>query len=305
MKAAVGVLFPVYGREHLAKVSAQCLARIASELEDCAPFRVLVVGNEDWAEAMAKEYGWAYLIQSNSPLGAKFDAGARWIVDKWGNVCTHFMEWGADNIASKAFTELLRHRLTGPQVPCITTNAFYMIKEGTKEVRLFNLGKGSNIGRLTSMDVVKKIRSTAAGHLFDHDRKRGLDRSFRLKVQAVTGRFVKLHEIATPYLIDVKGRGSLNPWGPFESKPSKFPLVEIEGDFPELTKLIATWQPPENSEATRSTSTLTRSKERTPSTTPSRTTRGKSSPAQPAAPSAASSKPSTRRRKTRTARGKS
>lgn len=302
----LAVHFPVYGRQHLAEISAEGLARIAGELAgDGITFAVTVIGSEAWAKKMAKGYGWEYFEQSNSQLGVKFDNGARHIVDTMGDSCTHFMEWGADNIVSTHFTELVRSLKDRPGIHCITTNGFYMLKEGSEEVRLFHMGSGSNIGRITLMSVVRKIRQTSAGHIFDPAAKRGLDRSFRLKVQAVTGRRPKLHQIAAPYLIDVKGRGSLNGWDQFAAKPDRFPLVEIEGDFPELNKIRKTWQPPEKSEATPSTSTSTPSKGPTRSTTPSPTTPGKSSQAQRPARSAASSKPSTRRRKTATGRGKS
>jgi hypothetical protein len=307
MSKALAVLFPVYKREHLAQISARCLARIGKELEpDGITMRVLIVGNEGWAHDMAEAYGWEYLNQSNQILGQKFDNGARWIVDNWGGTCSHFMEWGADNITSRAFSELLRARILGPQVHQITTNAFYMINEKTGEVRLFDRGAGSNIGRLTSMKVAQVVRNTAGGNLYDHQLKRGLDRSFRLKVQAVTGRRCKLHDIATPYLIDVKGPGSLNSWNTFASKPERFPLTELEGEFPEFEDLkAATWQPQASSDPTPSTSTSTPCKAPTPSTTPLQTTPGKSSPAQPAGRSRASSKRSTRQAKTTTGRGKS
>jgi hypothetical protein len=302
----VAVLFPVWKRRHLAEISAAGLQRIAGEVAGAGiTFTVAVVGSEDWAKAMAKRYGWDYVTASNSMLGAKFDKGARYLVDTYGDTCSHFMEWGADNIMSRKFTELLKTLPDRPGIHCITSNGFYMLKEGTDQVRLFSRGAGSNIGRVTLMAVVKKIRNTAGGQIFDHAAKRGLDKSFREKVQAVTGRRPKLHQIAAPYLIDVKGPGSLNGWPQFEAKPASFPLVEIEGDFPELQQIRETWQQPEKSAATPSTSTSTRSKGRTRSTTRSQTTRGKSSQAQQAAPSAASSKPSTRRRKTATGRGKS
>lgn len=304
----VAVLFPVWKRQHLAEISAAGLHRIAGEVAGAGiTFTVAVVGSEDWAKAMAKRYGWDYVKAANSILGAKFDKGARYLVDTYGDSCTHFMEWGADNIMSTEFTRLLKTLPDRPGIHCITSNGFYMLKEGSDEVRLFSRGAGSNIGRITLMSVVQKIRRTAAGHIFDHTAKRGLDKSFREKVQAVTGRRPKLHQIAAPYLIDVKGPGSLNGWAQFAAKPDSFPLVEIEGDFPEIQKIRETWQPPENYAATPSTSTSATKAEPTPlQPTPTASTkRGRSSQAQRAGRSAASSKQSTRRQKTATGRGKS
>ena len=286
MTRALAVMLPVHKREKVAQIACKCLERVLSELKEHGiDSRVLVVGNEKWAEDMAQSKGWKYLRQNNASVGSKFDAGARYIVDKWGEWGTHFMEFCSDNIVSTHFTELVKDSILQNKDHSVTTNAFYIMNDETKEVRLFHVGVGTNVGRVTKMGVLRAMRNRGDGKLFCHGIKRGLDRSFRVRMQKVTGRRPRLHDIAVPYIIDVKDRDSMHGWHRFASKPEQFPLVEIEGIFPELPQLLNPWPPQEKSGPTPSTSTSAASSA-TPST-PTQAVRpvsasSKSSPQSPA-----------------------
>tara|TARA_R110001606_G_scaffold116277_2_gene245164 strand:- start:1894 stop:2619 length:726 start_codon:yes stop_codon:yes gene_type:complete len=226
----IGVHVTAYRRPTITKLAFTCLRRILDTLEERGIDSVVVVGvSEPKSAAIARSFGFIPFEVPNAPLGRKFNETAKELLKhEW----THMLEYCSDNLMEERYTDMLIKQLEA-NVHYWAMNCFYMMDWKSKTVRVFNNSGWSNVGRVTRRDLVEKLYRKR-NYIFEPRLTKRLDKAYNDDMLNMCKTMPSFPNLKTPIILDLKNEVSLNPYQNFSRKPEKYPVVSLEGNFPEL-----------------------------------------------------------------------
>lgn len=225
------VHFPVYKRPKITDLACDSLDRVLSAFrEQGIDSVVYMIGDEPSHRRRAKRRGYEWVEQPNDPVGTKFNRGVREMLkdDSW----THMMEFCSDNILEEKYPEIIGD-LMRKGLENITLSNFYIMDWRTKEIRIFSKKAWSNVGRITSRAIIEKLRGRF-GYWYEPRIQTKLDLSFHRMIQKIGRSLPFLLHLETPLIIDIKDGNSMHGYQSFAALPEIYPVVDLEGNFPEI-----------------------------------------------------------------------
>lgn len=227
----IAIHFPVFKRYKITDLACQSLERVRSEFQESGiDSDVWMIGDDPKHQARAKRLGYNWVEAPNTPLGNKFNQGMKAIYtdEDW----SHLMEFCSDNIFEESFaSRMIEEIKKGSEY--ISLDGFYIMNWRSKEILLFRRMAWSNVGRITSRDVLNRVKRRF-GYFYEPRIETRLDLSFHRMIMKVLKTEPVRIESNHPLIVDIKDQASMHGWSSFAAKPDIFPCVHLEGNFPEL-----------------------------------------------------------------------
>jgi hypothetical protein len=225
----VAIHVTAFRRPSITKLAFTALERTRAELAEYGHDSFVIVGvSEKKSQAIAESFGYDTVWSPNKPLGQKFDAVTKEILNRDFD---YYMEFCSDNILDVDYSRLAHEAMTNG-IPYWGMAQFYILNWRTKQCRLFT-GALSNVGRLTRRYLLENIK-LKKNYFYEHRLNRGLDQSFNKIMWECNKIRAEIARIDRPYIVDIKNEMSMNPYGNFAKKEATFPCVPLDGNFPEL-----------------------------------------------------------------------
>jgi hypothetical protein len=230
----LGVHVTAYRRPTITKIAFTCLRRILDELAEQGVDSHVVVGcSEKKSAGIAKAFGFEPFMVKNDPLGHKFNETAKYLHSNYD--WDYMLEYCSDNVMEQRYTSLLLKQIEA-DTPYWAMNCFYMMNWRTKEVRVYSPSGWSNVGRLTRRDLVDKLYGKR-GYIFNPRLGRRLDKDYNDDMFRMCRVIPSFPALTDPIILDLKDDVSLNQYKSFAAKGSKYPVVSLAGNFPEINGL--------------------------------------------------------------------
>lgn len=226
----IGVHVTAYRRPTITKLAFTCLKRILDDLKEHGIDSVVVVGvSEPKSAAIARSFGFEPFQVENQPLGRKFNETAKHLLKyEW----SHMLEYCSDNLMEERYGKMLRKQLEA-DVHFWAMRGFYLMDWRSKTVRIFEDSGFSNVGRITRRDLIEKLYKKR-NYIFEPRLGRRLDKGYNDDMWHMCKTMPSFPNLKKPIILDLKDSVSLNPYSNFSCKPDNFPVVSLEGNFPEL-----------------------------------------------------------------------
>lgn len=230
----LGVHVTAYRRPTITKIAFASLRRILDDLAERGVESHVVVGCSDVkSKTLAKLFGFEPFDIVNQPLGHKFNETAKYLLNSYE--WDFMLEYCSDNVMEERYTEMLYNQIKA-QTAYWAMNCFYMMDWKTKTVRLFQPSGFSNVGRLTRRDMVQLLYKRR-GYIFNPRLGRRLDKDYNDDMFRMCRIMPSFPNLKTPLILDLKDSYSLNQYSSFAEKGSKYPVVSLVGNFPEINDL--------------------------------------------------------------------
>lgn len=223
-------------RPNITRLSFRALERLREQFHAEGHETFVVVGvSDNESQSLVEDFGYRSVMVENEPLGRKFDETMKVVM---GYDFDYVIEYPSDTIVSERYVPLVLDEMEfGSKV--IQSKQVYIVDSKTLECRLMGLTPvHTNSARAISRDIIEALFAKK-GQCYRRKDGRLLDYYLHQDIYEVC----RVHPVylnsITPLVIDVKSETNMNTYSQFVNKrvmveQDAYPVVELEGDFPEI-----------------------------------------------------------------------
>jgi hypothetical protein len=217
---------PVWRRPEVFEICLQGLQRLQNYNPERFCITPFFIVSEPEAAAQIDRYGFHSIFFENRPLGAKKNAGLRYIMQQFD--FDYILEVGSDDLLSNAYLDLVEPWMEKKTMQ-ITPESVWFVDVNTGATATWKTDKVLGLGRLIHRQAIEQFRNVGF-RLWTPELNRGMDTCSwkNLQARGIGNTLIEVPEVLT---LDMKSDVNINSIVPFTA--SDLTAESLCSHFPE------------------------------------------------------------------------